>query len=145
MFFNKQFTMSYAETIVLQKTAKQIASDPYLRGRVATVVEEKDSKHISTNKTQPNIQGSVRKLDEYNDAGTIPTVSLTISKAIQQARLAKGLTQKDLGVKINEKQNMINDYESGKAIPNVQILGKMERILGIKLRGKDIGSELKKN
>jgi putative transcription factor len=137
--------MSYAETIVLQKTAKQIAADPYLRSRVATVAEEKDSKLIGTNKTQPNIQGSVRKLDEYNDAGSIPTVSLTVSKAIQQARLAKGLTQKDLGVKINEKQTMINDYESGKAIPNVQILGKMERILGVKLRGKEIGSELKKN
>ena len=68
-----------------------------------------------------------------------------MSKSIQQARLAKGFTQKDLAVKINEKQNMINDYESGKAIPNVQVLGKMERILGIKLRGKEIGSELKKN
>lgn len=31
------------------------------------------------------------------------------------------------------------DYESGKAIPNNQILGKIERVLGIKLRGKDKG------
>jgi putative transcription factor len=37
---------------------------------------------------------------------------------------------------------LIVDYESGKAVPNQQILGKMERALGVKLRGKDIGSKL---
>lgn len=36
----------------------------------------------------------------------------------------------------------MNEYESGKAVPNQQVLAKMEKILGIKLRGKDIGSEL---
>lgn len=37
---------------------------------------------------------------------------------------------------------MINDYESGKAVPNQQVLAKLERALGVKLRGKDIGSPL---
>lgn len=32
--------------------------------------------------------------------------------------------------KINEKQQVINDYEAGKAIPNQQILSKLERQLG---------------
>ncbi|RUP45227.1 multi protein bridging factor 1-domain-containing protein [Jimgerdemannia flammicorona] len=36
----------------------------------------------------------------------------------------------------------VNEYEAGRAIPNQQILGKLERALGIKLRGKDIGSPL---
>lgn len=36
----------------------------------------------------------------------------------------------------------INDYEAGRAVPNQQILGKLERSLGVKLRGKDIGSPL---
>lgn len=36
----------------------------------------------------------------------------------------------------------MTDYESGKAVPNQQILAKMERALGVKLRGKDIGSKL---
>jgi len=38
--------------------------------------------------------------------------------------------------------NQVNEYEAGKAVPNQQILGKLERALGVKLRGKDIGSPL---
>lgn len=68
---------------------------------------------------------------------------MSVSKAIQQARQAKGLTQKDLATKINEKPQVVNEYEAGKAInPNQQILMKLERALGVKLRGKDIGSPL---
>jgi putative transcription factor len=68
---------------------------------------------------------------------------MSVSKAIQQARQAKGLTQKDLATKINEKPQVVNEYEGGKAMnPNQQILMKLERALGVKLRGKDIGSPL---
>lgn len=42
----------------------------------------------------------------------------------------------DLAQKINEAAKVINDFESGKAVPNPQVLGKMERVLGVKLRGK---------
>jgi transcriptional regulator with XRE-family HTH domain len=45
------------------------------------------------------------------------------------------LSQKDVAQKINEKPSVLQDYESGKAIPNPQILGKLERVLGVKLRG----------
>ena len=70
-------------------------------------------------------------------------VGLSVSKAIQQARQAKGFTQKDLATKINEKPTVVNEYESGRAPnPNQQILAKLERALGVKLRGKDIGAPL---
>lgn len=52
------------------------------------------------------------------------------------------MTQKDLATKICEKPQVVAEFESGKAIPNPQILGKMERALGIKLRGKEIGKPL---
>lgn len=50
-----------------------------------------------------------------------------------QARMAKKMTQKELGTAINEKPQVIGEYESGKAIPNPQIISKLERKLGVKL------------
>lgn len=43
------------------------------------------------------------------------------------------MTQKDLGTAINEKPQIVAEYESGKAIPNPAIITKLERALGVKL------------
>ncbi|KAJ3231114.1 Endothelial differentiation- factor 1 [Chytriomyces hyalinus] len=83
------------------------------------------------------------KVENEGEDFKVAKVNLSVSKAIQQGRQAKNMTQKDLATKINEKQTIVNEYESGKAVnPNQQILGKMERALGIKLRGANIGSPL---
>jgi len=50
-----------------------------------------------------------------------------------QARTAKKMTQKELATAINEKPQVVAEYESGKAIPNPQIISKLERKLGTKL------------
>jgi len=62
-------------------------------------------------------------------------VSADLKKNIMQARLEKKLTQAQLAQQINEKPQIIQEYESGKAIPNNQIIAKLERVLGVKLRG----------
>ncbi|CAG8680964.1 11732_t:CDS:2 [Racocetra fulgida] len=49
----------------------------------------------------------IAKLDRENEVAPPPKISLSVGKAIQQARQAKGLTQKDLGQKINEKANIV--------------------------------------
>ncbi len=76
---------------------------------------------------------STRKLEESDDAGRIAKVDKSLSKAIMQARTAKKMTQKDLATAINEKPQVIGQYESGKAVPNPQIISKLERKLGCKL------------
>lgn len=43
------------------------------------------------------------------------------------------MTQKELGTSINEKPQIVAEYESGKAIPNPAIIAKLERSLGVKL------------
>lgn len=63
-------------------------------------------------------------------------VGLGLGKAIQQARTSKGMTQAKLAQAINEKPQIINTYENGKAIPNGQIITKIERALGAKLPRK---------
>ena len=69
-------------------------------------------------------------------------VSMDVGKLIQKGRQAKGWTQKDLATKICEKPQVVTEYEQSKAVPNQQILAKMERALEMKLRGKDKGQPL---
>jgi ribosome-binding protein aMBF1 (putative translation factor) len=77
----------------------------------------------------------IAKLDRENEVAPPPKVAPSVGKAIQTARMEKEMAQKDLAQKVNEKPSVIQDYESGRAIPNPQILGKLERVLGVKLRG----------
>lgn len=66
------------------------------------------------------------KLDRENEVAPPAKVAPSVGKAIGQTRQEKGMTQKDLGTKINEKPQVIAEYESGKAIPNPAILAKLE-------------------
>ncbi|XP_071476494.1 endothelial differentiation-related factor 1 homolog [Diadema antillarum] len=82
------------------------------------------------------------KLDRETEELHHNRVSMDVGKIIQRARQEKNFTQKDLATKINEKPQVINDYEAGRAIPNNQIFNKLERVLGVKLRGKDKGKPM---
>jgi putative transcription factor len=84
------------------------------------------------------------KVDRENEVAPPPKLDMAVGKVIGRARLEKGLKQSELAQKVNEKPNIIQDYEQGRVIPNQQILGKLERALGIKLRGSNIGSKLGK-
>ncbi|KAL0061100.1 multiprotein-bridging factor 1 [Marasmius tenuissimus] len=84
----------------------------------------------------------IAKIDRENEVAPPPKVAPSVGRAIQTARMELKLAQKDLAQKVNEKPSVIQDYESGKAIPNPQILGKLERSLGVKLRGSNIGEKL---
>jgi len=74
-----------------------------------------------------------RKLDEDTTSTKHDKVSASFSKALIQARMAKKMNQKALAQAINEKPVVINQYESGKAIPNGQIINKLNRALGCQL------------
>ncbi|PPQ74194.1 hypothetical protein CVT26_004491 [Gymnopilus dilepis] len=84
----------------------------------------------------------IAKLDRENEVAPPPKIAPSVGKAMQTARLELKMSQKDLAQKVNEKPSVIQDYESSKATPNPQILGKLERALGVKLRGADIGKKL---
>lgn len=118
-------------------------SDLNAARRVGAVVATDKKTTAKTNKAhQGTDHQKIAKLDRENEVAPPPKVSLSVGKAIQNARNEKQLSQKDVAQKINEKPSVLQDYESGKAIPNPQILGKLERVLGVKLRGNDIGKKL---
>nr|CAG4652317.1 EOG090X0ILG [Triops cancriformis] len=82
------------------------------------------------------------KLDQETEELKHDKFPLDVGKLIQQGRQAKGWTQKDLATRINEKPQVVNEYECGKGVPNQVVLGKIERAIGLKLRGKDKGQAL---
>ena len=77
---------------------------------------------------------STSKNVEDDEIPTLKKLDNDFGKRLQQARCEKKMSQKDLAQKINEKQKVVQDYETGKAIPNHNIINKMERILGTRLR-----------
>ena len=88
-----------------------------------------------------------RKVEEEQEVFAVPKVDLSFRLRLQKARTEKQMSQKDLAVvcfflflkllflqRLNVKASVIQEYESGKAIPNPALISKMEKILGAKLR-----------
>ena len=87
---------------------------------------------IDTRKHNPPGTARFRELDSENPP---PPEKMKVSTqiCIQKARQANKMTQRELAIKLNMQTCIINNYESGKAIPNRQILIKLGQILGVKL------------
>eukprot|EP01130_Rhizamoeba_saxonica_P017005 TRINITY_DN802_c1_g1_i1.p1 TRINITY_DN802_c1_g1~~TRINITY_DN802_c1_g1_i1.p1 ORF type:complete len:201 (+),score=50.24 TRINITY_DN802_c1_g1_i1:42-605(+) len=91
-----------------------------------------------------NRNANPRGLDNDDGNYVVPTVGPALGRLIQQGRQAKDLTQKQLAQRIEEKIYVVQSYENGTAQPNQQILGKLERTLGIKLRGTQAAKQGKR-
>ena len=66
-----------------------------------------------------------------------------VGKIIQKARVAKKMSQKDLAQDLNVKVSVLVEYETGKAIiKDNRFLNRCQRVLGVYLQGKNIGSPL---
>ncbi|TPX58565.1 hypothetical protein SpCBS45565_g07967 [Spizellomyces sp. 'palustris'] len=138
---------SWDDVTVIRKrpeTSKALKSESAVNAARRAGGSVSSEKKSTTNAQRAGIDaGKAAKIDNETEDFTVERLGLSVAKAIQQARQAKGLTQKDLATKINEKSTVVNEYETGKAAnPNQQVLAKMERVLGVKLRGKDIGAPL---
>ncbi|KAL2636027.1 hypothetical protein R1flu_007506 [Riccia fluitans] len=133
-------TQDWAPVVIQKRSPKASeARDPKavnaaLRAGVGVQVTKK--REGGTNKKGPATAIDARKLDQETEPVTFEKVASEVRHAIQKARLEKKWTQAELAKNINEPPKVVQEYESGKAIPNQQIFAKMERVLGVKLRGK---------
>ncbi|CED82273.1 mbf1-domain-containing protein [Phaffia rhodozyma] len=120
--------------------------------RRSGVAVDTSSKGVSNKAARGPDHQKIAALDRDDEAKPPATVNPSVGSAMSKARMAvksadgKSMTQKDLATKVNEKPSVIQDYENGKAIPNPALLAKLERALGVKLRGDPslIGTPLNK-
>lgn len=87
----------------------------------------KNNKNNNSSKKGPSNSLDKTDIDSFKNK----KINSDISKKILQNRNSKNLTQKQLAQLINVKPSVINDYESGKAIPNPSILNKLKKIIDI--------------
>jgi putative transcription factor len=76
---------------------------------------------------------NLRKLDE-DELPTTRHYDVGFRRRLQQARQEKKMTQKELAQKCSVKQTVIVDCENGKGDWDNQLVNKMERVLGTRLR-----------
>ena len=92
---------------------------------------DKHKKDKNDGKTK-KIKGPSNSLSKTDlDTFKNKKIDVTFSKKIIQARNSKKLTQKQLAQLINVKPAVINDYETGKALPNSAVINKLKKTLGI--------------
>uniref|UniRef100_A0A8C7DXE6 Endothelial differentiation related factor 1 n=1 Tax=Naja naja TaxID=35670 RepID=A0A8C7DXE6_NAJNA len=104
---------------------KKVPSTAQTKSKQVVLAAQRRGEDMETSKKWAN----TAKLDRETKELHHDQVPLEVGKVIQQGQQNKGLTQKDLATKINEEPQVITDYESRKAIPNNQVLGKIERAI----------------
>jgi len=146
---NMQQTEYHSSTVVINgkggrpaggATSNAVVNSARRRGEAVAT----ESKYGGGGNRQHGTSLNTAKLDAETEELKHDKVSMDVGKLIQKGRQAKEMTQKDLATKICEKPQVVTEYESGKAVPNQAILGKLERALDMKLRGKDKGKPLEK-
>ena len=90
-------------------------------------------KKTNYNKKKVLHKPKITEEDDYNEPIKISSTNI---KLIQEGRKLKKMNQKDLASAINKDVKIIKLYESGKAVPDTQIMSKIEKVLGIKLNKK---------
>ncbi len=99
-------------------------------------------KQAPSNKHNGDLGRQAKHIDDDTETLRVKTVDPMIRANIQRARQQKEWTQQDLARAINEKPSVVSDYEQGKAIPNEQVLNRMEKALGVYIRGVKAGQPL---
>ncbi|MCL4150048.1 UNVERIFIED_CONTAM: hypothetical protein GTU68_041507, partial [Idotea baltica] len=93
---------------------------------------ETSQKYGAASNKQQQTSLNTAKLDRETEELKHEKITVDVGKLIQQGRQGKGWTQKELATKINEKPQVVQEYEQGKAVPNQNVLAKLERAVGMR-------------
>ena len=91
------------------------------------LVKDKPS---TTNYVHTNIT-NVKKELLNDDVPVLKYIDKELSKEIVNARVAKKLNRKQLAKNMNIQENIVADFETGKALHNPQLISKFKSYLGL--------------
>ena len=122
-FFNNNYDL---ETVIIRGKGNHIDK------------KKKRDGETETRRKNTNVDNTKQyKLDNATEAVKPKRINPIIKQRIIKARTDLKLKQKDLAIKIQEQPPLIQSYENGKATANVNVLKKMEKVLKVKLTGKE--------
>ena len=75
-----------------------------------------------------------KMIENDHDTFHVATVDLQVGTRMRALRAEKEWTQKDLAMRVNIKQEIVRDYENGKAIPDPKLMARFEAVLGGSIR-----------
>ncbi len=127
---------------VIRKSGAARSKDAVNRAMASGEVEVTRKATAATNKGNVVASQHLAKIENDTETFKVATVDRTVARALTDARAAKNMTQKQLATLVNEKPQVIQELESGKAQPNHAVLGKLERYLKVHLRGSKIGQPM---
>ena len=111
-----------------------------IRGKNA-IIEQKlrreGKTETKTKNTHSETGHKMRKIEQSNEVEKIKTINSKVKNAIIAGRTAKKMNRKQLALAIQENVKVVEQYENGKAIPNIKIINKFQKALGIKLTGAE--------
>jgi ribosome-binding protein aMBF1 (putative translation factor) len=74
-----------------------------------------------------------KKPPEEGSEFDIPKAPTSLKTSIQQGRAARGMSQDVLASQMGVHRKIIQEYETGKALPNNAFISRLERVLKCKL------------
>jgi putative transcription factor len=114
--------------VLIDGTVFSVCMSCSKRGKpyVAAQPVKKKPRDNSSNKKLINPLGKISMTDDI-------ILNPEFAKIIREARMKKGLTHEQLGLKMNEKATLLRKFETGTLKPDEIMAKKLEKFLEIKL------------